>query len=74
MVIDRLMKRTITVPTRKSLTSKGFADLYYDRVWPLYGFPKTMVSNKGAQFTSVFTDELSRLYGVKQKLSTAGHL
>ena len=32
VVIDRLTKRTITVPTKKSLTSKEFADLYYDRV------------------------------------------
>ena len=73
MVIDYLTKQTITVPTKKSLTSKRFTDLYYDRVWRLYGFPETIVSDRGAQFALAFVDELSRLCGVKQKLSTAGY-
>ena len=73
VVIDRLTKRTITLPTTKDITSKGFAELYYDRVWRLYGFLETMVIDRGPQFTADFAAELARLCGVKQKLSTAAY-
>ena len=73
VVINRLTKRTMTLPINKDTTSQGFAELYYDRVWRLYGFPETMTSDRGPQFVAAFADELSRLCGVKQKLSTANH-
>ena len=73
VVIDRLTKRTITLPTTRDITSQGFAELYYDRVWRLYGFPETLLTDRGPQFTADFAKELGQLCGVKQKLSTAGH-
>ena len=47
IIIDRLIKQTITVSIKKSLMNKSFAELYYNRVWRLYGFFEIMVFNKG---------------------------
>ena len=43
VVIDRLTKRIITIPTTREITSGGFAKLYYDRVWRIYGFLETLL-------------------------------
>ena len=64
VVIDRLTKRIIIIPTTREITSGGFAELYYDRVWRTYGFPEILLTDRGPQFTADFTTELSRLYGV----------
>ena len=32
VVIDRLIKRTLTLPTTRDIINKGFAELYYNRV------------------------------------------
>ena len=47
VVIDRLTKRIITLPTTRDIINKGFAELYYDRVWRLYGFPETLLTDRG---------------------------
>ena len=47
MVIDRLTKRIITLPTTREITNQGFAELYYNRVWRLYGFPETLLIDRG---------------------------
>ena len=47
VVIDRLIKRTITIPTTREITSSGFAKLYYNRVWRTYGFPEILLMDRG---------------------------
>ena len=73
VVVDRLGKRTISIPCQKEINAQGMAELYYDRIWRIYGTPESVVSDRGPQFISVFTQELCRLTGVKQKISTSGH-
>jgi predicted aspartyl protease len=73
VVVDRLGKRCFSLPCHKTVTAEGTADLYYKHIWRVYGPPRSMVSDRGPQFISSFMDELCRLTGVKQKLSTAHH-
>ena len=73
VVIDRLTKRIITILTTREIINSGFAKLYYDRVWRIYGFPETLLTDQEPQFTVNFATELSRLYGIRQKLTTAAH-
>ena len=47
VVIDRLTKRIIIILTTREITSSGFAELYYDRVWRIYGFPETLLMDRG---------------------------
>ena len=72
-MVCRLGKRAYSIPCKKNATAEDAAWLYYDRIWRIYGWPETATSDRGPQFISAFTDELCKLSGTKQKLSTASH-
>jgi hypothetical protein len=73
VVVDRLSKRHISLPTSKNATAKTAASLYYRYIWRFRGCPLTITSDRGPQFISDFMDELSTLTRTKLKLSTAEH-
>ena len=73
VVIDRFGKRAFSLPCHKEVTATQAAELYYHHIWRIYGTPETATSDRGPQFVSAFMDELCKLTGVKQKLSTAYH-
>jgi hypothetical protein len=73
VVVDRLSKRHISLPTSKSATAKTAASLYYRYIWRFRGCPLTITSDRGPQFISDFMNELSTLARTKLKLSTAEH-
>jgi hypothetical protein len=71
--VCRLSKRSISVPCQKTATAQDAAFMYYTHVWRIYGTPRSITSDRGPQFISAFMNELCKLTGVKQKLSTANH-
>lgn len=71
--VDRLSKGTWTMPCQRSATAKEAAKLYYEGPFRVYGLPGEVVTDRGPQFVSDFTDELSRILGIRWKLSTSGH-
>ncbi len=73
VIVDRLSKRCFSLPCHKTVSAEEAADLYYRHIWRVYGSPKSIVSDRGSQFTSAFWDELCKLIGVKLKLSSAYH-
>jgi len=73
VIIDRLGKRAFSLPYTREATATTAARLYYEHPWRIYGAPETITSDRGPQFISAFIDELCKLTGVKQKLSTAYH-
>jgi len=73
VVVDRLSKRHISLPTTKNATARTAAGLFYRYVWRFRGSPLTITSDRGPQFISDFMDELSKLTRTKLKLSTAEH-
>ena len=73
VVVDRLSKRCFSLPCHKTTTAEQAADMYYRYIWRVYGPPRSIVSDRGPQFVSAFMNELCRLMGIKQKLSTAYH-
>src|SRR4051812_27315869 len=73
VVVDRLSKRAFSLPCRKTTTGEDAARLFYQHIFRIFGTPETVTSDRGGQFVSAFTDELCKLIGTKQKLSTAYH-
>jgi hypothetical protein len=73
VVVDRLSKRYISLPTTKNATARTAAGLFYRYIWRFRGSPLTITSDRGPQFISDFMNELSRLTRTKLKLSTAEH-
>jgi len=59
------------VSTTEKTTAEGLARLFRDNVWQLYGFPESIISDRGPQFVAGLMRELNRLLGIETKLSTA---
>lgn len=72
-VVDRFSKFTIFIPMTMPATANNVAKLLFQHVFAHYGFPKTIVSDRGRQFIAASTREWCRLTGIKQNISSAGH-
>jgi len=71
MVIDSVSKITHLVPTHTMVTAEGAVQLFLHNVWKLHSLPKHVVSDRGMQFVSQFTQELYCLLGVQVAASMA---
>ena len=71
--IDRFTKMCHLIPCTKTAAAPDFARLYMDYIVRLHGLPDSIVSDRGAIFTSKFWKALARMTGTKRKLSTAFH-
>ena len=66
-------KMMITIPCNETISAEGVADLYLRQVFPRFGLPSKVISDRDPRFTSRFMKELCRLMGIKQNVSTAYH-
>ena len=73
VIMDRLGKRSISIPCKDTCDSKELAWLFVDRWVRWAGSPDTIVSDRGPQFVSSLWKEFQRIVGVKVSLSTADH-
>lgn len=74
VTVDRLSKRTVSVPChKKTTTAKEMARLWIRYIFPWIGLPDSIVSDRGGQFVSEFWGEVCRILRIKLKLSTARH-
>src|SRR5882672_11094527 len=74
VVVDRLSKRTHVIPTTSDVTAAGVAKLFRDHIWKLHGLLEEVISDRGTQFISNFTQSLSQLLGIRVVASMAYHL
>ena len=71
-IVDQgLTKATFFLPMNKTASSAEIAKLYHDAVYPNYGIPDTVISNRGPQFVSSFTRDLYSKSGIELKATTA---
>jgi hypothetical protein len=68
-----LSKMVRIVPTRTTLDAKGFAELFFREIFPHYGMPLEIVSDRGTQWNNEFFKALCDTLGIKLKMSTAYH-
>ena len=61
------------LPTNSTITSRGIATLYRDRIFVEHGIPEKVISDRGLQFVSKFMTELFEILGIKGNLLTAYH-
>jgi len=66
-------KASIFLPCTETIDTVGIAALYAMHVFPHYGVPLKIISDRDPCFNSKFTTELSKLLGVCQNISTAYH-
>ncbi|KIM63358.1 hypothetical protein SCLCIDRAFT_45046, partial [Scleroderma citrinum Foug A] len=71
-IVDQgLTKAAFFLPTNKTATSADIATLYHNAVYPNYGIPDAVISDRGPQFVSSFTRDLYSKSGIEMKATTA---
>jgi hypothetical protein len=71
--VDKLSKMVEFVPCKKSIDAAGFAELFVNAVVFRYGVPRVIISDRDPRFTARFMQEVLKMLGSKQALSTAFH-
>jgi hypothetical protein len=73
IVVDRLTKVSHLIPVKTTYTSARLAKIYMNIIVCLHGVPKSIVSDRGTQFTSHFWRQLHESLGTRLEFSTAFH-
>ena len=66
-------KMLIAIPCRETITAEGVAELFLRQIFPRFGLPSKIISDRDPRFLSKFMKELCRLMGITQNVSTAYH-
>ncbi len=66
-------KAAIFLPCKETITAEGVAKLYATQIFPHYGIPNKIISDRDPRFTGEFFKTLCTSLGIDQNLSTAYH-
>jgi transposase InsO family protein len=66
-------KAAIFIPCHETITAEGVATLYLQHVYPRFGVPKKIISDRDTRFTSKFAKGLNEALGIRSNMSTAYH-
>jgi hypothetical protein len=73
VIIDRLTKTAHFLPVHTTYSAKKYAEVYLDQIVRLHGVPKTIISDREAQFIARFWEQLQYALGTKLIRSSAYH-
>ncbi|KAK1679753.1 hypothetical protein QYE76_040601 [Lolium multiflorum] len=73
VVVDRLTKVAHFIAVKTTYQGHKLAELYISRIVALHGTPKSIVSDRGSQFTSRFWQKVHEGLGTRLNFSTAYH-
>ena len=71
VIVEKLSKRAIFIPTTKGVTAAGAAQLLQDEVFSKHGIPTKMVSDGDPKFKPNLWKGLAQLLNVKLNVSTS---
>src|SRR5229473_7507039 len=73
-IVDHGCSRAaVFLPCQKTITGPQIARLYYQHLYPWYGLPRRVISDRDPRFTSHFGRALAKELGITWNLSTAFH-
>ena len=72
VIVDRLTKSAHFIQVRTDYGPNDYAKLYFNQIVRLHGVPRTIVSDRGPQFT-VFWEHLHKMLGTNLVRSSAYH-
>jgi Integrase zinc binding domain/Integrase core domain len=73
VIVDRLTKMALFIPTYSDIDSGEVAMLFLRYVFAKHGTPSDIISDRGKHFTSRFWTSLCEILGIKGNLSTVYH-
>ena len=73
-IVDHGCSRVaIFIPCMTTITGPGIAQLYLRNVYPWFGLPSRVISDRDPRFTSQFRRALMTKLGINRNISTAFH-
>jgi hypothetical protein len=66
-------KAAIMIPCHEATDAEGMAQLYGQYVFPHFGVPRSIISDRDPRFATNFTKELCHILKIRQNISTAYH-
>lgn len=66
-------KATLFFPCNQTIGAQGIATIFANHVFPYFGIPYKVISDRDMHFTAQFTQELCHLLDITQNISTAYH-
>jgi hypothetical protein len=73
MVVEKLPKSIVLIPTHITVTSKDTARLYFNYVFCLQGLARKLISDRDVSFTGAFWQQQHCLLQVKLAISPSFH-
>ena len=73
VVVDRLTKSARFIPVKSTYATKDYARIFIDEIVCRHGISLSIISDRGAQFTSRFWRSFHNGFGTKVKLITTFH-
>ena len=73
IVVDRLSKQGIFIPTHDTITSPELAKLFIAHVFSKHGVPSHVTSNRGSEFVSHFFHSLRKALGMTLHFTSGYH-
>jgi hypothetical protein len=72
-ITDKMTKAVRILPCKTTTTAKDTARLYMREVYPVFGLPSKIISDRDTRFTSQFCQCLTALLGIDLGLTAAYH-
>ena len=73
-IIDqKCLKSAKFIPCNKTINGEGIAKLYFKHLFPLFGIPKCIISDRDPRFTSHFSHAVCKATSIQQNRSTTFH-
>jgi hypothetical protein len=66
-------KAAVFIPCNETIDAKGVAALYLRHIYPHFGLPRRIISDRDPRFTSSFARNLCKTLDIHQNISTAYH-
>jgi len=73
VIVDKLTKYAIFIPTTTTITEKGTAELFFWHMIAQYGIPRQVISDRDTRWKGEFWKEICDRMGMKRALTTAYH-
>src|SRR4051812_5808153 len=73
VIVDRLTKQSIFIPTSNTCTSKDLAQLFVLHVFSKHGVPEHITSDRGSEFVSRFFRSLGTALNMKLHFTSGYH-
>jgi hypothetical protein len=73
VVVDKLTKYALFIPTTNEVTEVETAELFFNHVITHYGIPRQVITDRDTRWRGEFWKEICRLMGMQRALTTAHH-